>query len=119
MAAEPEGYNHLTATEQQQGWRLLFDGQSSAGWHGFQKKNFPDHGWVVEDGCLKCTGQKGGDLVTTEQFTDFELTWEWRLSPHGNSGVKYLIDEKRADAKGKIYTSAIAVDCQTKNRRLV
>ena len=112
VAAEPEGHNHLTAAEQQQGWRLLFDGQSSAGWRGFQKKGFPDHGWVVEDGCLKCTGQKGGDLVTTELFTDFELTWEWRLSPHGNSGVKYLIDEKRADAKGKVYSSAIGHEYQ-------
>jgi len=61
---------------------------------------------------LKCTGEKGGDIVTTEKFADFELVWEWKLSPHGNSGVKYFVDEKRADAQGKIYSSAIAHEYQ-------
>jgi len=105
-------HNVLTTAEKEQGWRLLFNGQSTAGWRGFQKEAFPDHGWLVEEGCLKCTGQKGGDLVTTEKFNDFELTWEWRLSPHGNSGVKYFIDEKRADAKGKVYGGAIGHEYQ-------
>jgi hypothetical protein len=111
-AADPGLHNVLSAAEQQQGWRLLFDGKTTSGWRGFQKTAFPAHGWTVADGCLKCLGQKGGDLVTTGKFTDFELTWEWRLSPGGNSGVKYFIDENRADVKGKVYTSAIGHEYQ-------
>ena len=104
--------NALTQKEKSTGWRLLFDGQTTTGWRGFQKSTFPEHGWVVEDGCLKCLGQKGGDIITTMTFTNFELTWEWRLSPQGNSGVKYFVDEKRADSKGKLYSTAIAHEYQ-------
>lgn len=112
LAAAGEGPNRLTATEKAQGWRLLFDGKTTTGWRGFQKNTFPDHGWLVEDGCLKCTGHQGGDLITVEKFTDFELAWEWCLSPQGNSGVKYFIDERRADAQGRIYASAIGHEYQ-------
>jgi hypothetical protein len=111
-AADPGRHNVLSPAEEQQGWRLLFDGKTTNGWRGFQKTAFPAHGWAVADGCLKCLGQKGGDLVTTAKFTDFELTWEWRLSPGGNSGVKYFVDEKRADTKGKVYGSAIGHEYQ-------
>ena len=112
--------NALTVAEKEQGWRLLFDGQTSTGWRGFQKKEFPVSGWAVEEGCLKCLGKKGGDIVTTEKFNDFELTWEWRLSPKGNSGVKYFVDEqrrdpvdtKRADAKNKVSIFAVAHEYQ-------
>ncbi len=70
---------------------------------------------------MKCLGQKGGDIVTTEKFTDFELTWEWRLSPKGNSGVKYFVDEQRhslvdtqrAVTKGKVSLLVIAHEYQT------
>ena len=110
--AADESPNALSAAEKEQGWRLLFDGATTTGWRGFQKQAFPDHGWVIEEGCLKCLGRKGGDLVTVEKFTDFELTWEWRLSSKGNSGVKYFVDEKRADAKGKVFSNAIAHEYQ-------
>jgi hypothetical protein len=104
--------NTLTPAEKEQGWKLLFDGKSTTGWHGFQKEALPDKGWIVEDGCLKCLGKKGGDIITTEKFSDFELCWEWKMSQKGNSGVKYLIDEKRLDAKGKVYTGAIGHEYQ-------
>ncbi len=103
------GCNELTAAEKEAGWRLLFDGKSTAGWRGFQKSEFPTHGWVIEDGCLKCEkpppaapGEKakatgGGDIITTELFDNFEFSWEWKLSPGANSGVKYFVNEKRAD----------------------
>ncbi len=114
QAATTQGtQNQLSDTEKKDGWRLLFDGQTTTGWRGFQKDAFPAAGWTVEDGCLKCLGKKGGDIVTTEKFTDFELAWEWRLSPKGNSGVKYFVDEKRADGKGKIIASAVAHEYQT------
>jgi hypothetical protein len=104
--------NALTVTEKEQGWRLLFDGQTTTGWRGFQKEGFPTNGWTIADGCLKCLGRKGGDIVTTEKFNDFELTWEWKLSPKGNSGVKYFVDEKRTDNKGKLSLNALAHEYQ-------
>jgi len=80
----------------------LFDGRSTAGWRGFQKPSFPDHGWTVENGCLKCPGQHGGDIITTATFTNFEFAWDWRLSFQGNSGAKYFVDEKRSNERGAI-----------------
>lgn len=84
------------------GWTPLFDGRTTAGWRGFRKTTFPDSGWVVEDGALKSLGGKGGDIVTTTTYRDFELSWEWRLSPQGNSGVKYFVDEARGGTGGAI-----------------
>jgi hypothetical protein len=109
---EEVAHNQLSTVEAEQGWLLLFDGTTTSGWHGFQKSGFPGQGWIVEDHCLKCLGTKGGDLVSDRAFKDFELAWEWRMSPKGNSGVKYLVDEKRADAKGRVYGSAIAHEYQ-------
>ena len=94
--------NVLTADEAAAGWQLLFDGKTLAGWHGFQQTVLPDHGWTVDNGYLKCLGQQGGDILTTRMFTDFEFTWEWRLSFRGNSGVKYFVDEKRTNGRGAI-----------------
>ena len=66
------GCNELTAAEKEAGWRLLFDGKGTTGWRGFQKEAFPTHGWVVEDGCLKC--EKPAAPVPTPKgpsFLDF------------------------------------------------
>jgi hypothetical protein len=94
--------NTLTPDERAGGWTLLFDGQTTAGWRGFQKPAFPADGWAVEDGTLKCLGRKGGDILTTATFTDFEFTWEWKLSPKANTGVKYFVDERRGNTTGAI-----------------
>jgi 3-keto-disaccharide hydrolase len=91
----------LTAAEQSQGWRLLFDGVSTKGWRGFKKPGFPARGWVVESGLLKHLASGGepspdsGDIITIETFNDFDLRFEWRVAPGGNSGVKYLVSEDR------------------------
>jgi hypothetical protein len=93
--AEP---NKLTDSEKSSGWRLLFDGKTPAGWVGLGKDTFPSQGWVIEDGALvhKAKGG-GGDIVTTESFDDFELTWEWKIAPGANTGLKYnLPDPKKA-----------------------
>ena len=103
--------NTLMPAEKEQGWILLFDGTTN-GWRGFQKTTFPAKGWGVEDGCLTCLAKKGGDIITKETFADFELTWEWRLPPKGNSGIKYFVDEKRTDLKGKRFNRAIAHEYQ-------
>ena len=95
FAAAPPA-NTLTPEEQAAGWRLLFDGQTTTGWRSFGKPAFPAQGWVVADGWLKkIAGVRGGDIITRDTFTDFELSWEWRLPAGGNNGVKYFILEER------------------------
>ena len=79
--------NRLTADERAEGWRLLFDGTSLDGWRGYGRADVPD-AWTVEDGALTLVGQ-GGDIITEEQFDDFELALEWKVEPGGNSGVFY------------------------------
>jgi hypothetical protein len=91
--------NQLTAQEESSGWQLLFDGSTFAGWTVVEEVDFPREAWSVEDGCLKATSSKrsGADLITEETFDDFELKFEWRLSPGGNSGVKYRVQEGLRD----------------------
>jgi hypothetical protein len=85
-------------------WKPLFDGKTTAGWRGYGRKDFPKHGWVVEDGCLHLAASGGGgNIITVDQFTDFELEWEWRLSPKGNNGIKYLVTEARPESPGHEY----------------
>ncbi len=85
-------------------WKSLFDGTSTAGWRGFGQPDLPKQGWNVENGCLHLKeSSAGGDLITIEQFTDFELEWEWRILPKGNNGIKYLVTEARPNAPGHEY----------------
>ncbi|MBK8914242.1 MAG: DUF1080 domain-containing protein [Phycisphaerales bacterium] len=84
--------NVLSEEDRAAGWRLLFDGTTPAGWRGFRRADVPD-GWAVRDGCLQRVGA-GGDLVTVDQFENFELELEWRISPGGNSGVFFGVSEE-------------------------
>jgi hypothetical protein len=94
----------LTTAEREAGWRLLFDGVTTQGWRGFRQPAFPRRGWIVEDGILKKVGGvRGGDIVTTETFEDFELSWEWWIPPGANNGIKYFIVEERGQAIGHEY----------------
>ncbi len=102
-AAAAPAPNELTAEEKAAGWKLLFDGKTSAGWHTFKKQTFPEKGWVVEDGWFHCLGQKGGEIVSQDQFEQFDLVWEWKLEPAGNSGVKYFVSETRTSPLGHEY----------------
>ncbi len=103
--------NTLTDAEKAGGWKPLFDGHSTSGWRNFKKATFPTKGWVVEDGCLKHTLKGGGgDIITDASFDDFELSFEWRLAPDGNSGVKYFITENRNSALGHEYQLVTAND---------
>ncbi len=83
----------LSPAEKTAGWKMLFDGKSTAAWRGYKQAAFPAQGWVVEDGALKCEGGKGGDLVATEQYMDFELELEWKAAPGANSGIMYRVAE--------------------------
>lgn len=94
----------LTPSEKAAGWTLLFDGTSTKGWRAYKKQSFPTTGWKVEDGVLKKVGgEQGGDIVTEKTFDNFDLVWEWRISPGGNNGLKYLVTEERAGAPGHEY----------------
>lgn len=77
------------------GWTPLFDGKTTAGWRGFKKKAMPD-GWSVIDGALT-RGGKAGDIVSIEQFGDFELSLDWKIAPGANSGLFYRVVETADD----------------------
>ena len=94
LRAFGEDPNTLTNAEKADGWKLLFDGQSTAGWLGLGGKPFPEKGWSVVDGALHhAKGGGGGDIVTADAYEDFELTWEWKIAAGGNSGLKYNLPE--------------------------
>lgn len=87
-ASRPGG---ASSASQGAGWKTLFDGTTTKGWHGYKKPG-PVEGWQVVDGALVRQG-KGGDLVTDEEFDDFELSLEWKLTTGGNSGIFYRAPE--------------------------
>ncbi len=72
-------------------WRPLFDGRTTTGWRGYRTTEMPE-GWQVVDGTLTRVGG-GGDIVTVDQFANFELELEWMVEPRGNSGVMYRVTE--------------------------
>ncbi|MEP6948504.1 MAG: DUF1080 domain-containing protein [Ginsengibacter sp.] len=89
--------NNLTAYEKQNGWQLLFDGKTSKGWRGAYKKTFPEIEWEIKNGAIRVLGSQGkeggngGDIVTTGEYTSFDLSFEFKLTPGANSGVKYFV----------------------------
>jgi hypothetical protein len=95
--------NQITAEEAAGHWQLLFDGKTTTGWRSFKQKSFPAKGWIAEDGWLHCLGKNGGDIITDKDFDDFELTWDWKIAPEGNSGLKYFITEQRDSPIGHEY----------------
>jgi cytochrome c len=94
--------NTLTASEQSAGWKLLFDGITTNGWHNFNKTTI-GKSWVVEDGAMMLDARKnpngdwqamdGGDILTADEYENFEFNIEWRISPCGNSGLIYDVVE--------------------------
>lgn len=87
-------HNQLRPAEQAAGWQLLFDGTSTSSWRGYKQANFPDQGWVAEGGTLKHhAGGGGGDIITVEQYENFDFECEWRIAAGGNSGIIYLVNE--------------------------
>lgn len=92
--AEPEPpLNTLSAAEQAQGWKLLFNGTDLAGWHNFRQEGVRS-GWQVKDGCLVCADPKNaGDIVTSESFGSFELELDYNIAEAGNSGILYHVTD--------------------------
>lgn len=90
--------NQLTNDEKSQGWQLLWDGKTTEGWRGARLDDFPEKGWVIENGELTvlATGggesAAGGDIVTLDTYGDFELKVDFKLTEGANSGIKYYVD---------------------------
>jgi hypothetical protein len=89
--------NEVTPYEKKDGWKLLFDGKSSKGWVGAYKDSFPSKGWHIQNGALNVEAlgggeaTNGGDIVTREKYKTFDLSFEFKMSPGANSGVKYFV----------------------------
>ncbi len=96
LAAE-QAPNTLTKQEISDGWKLLFDGKTTNGWRGAKLEKFPGFGWVVENGELTvlepgdAESRHGGDIVTVDQYGNFELSVDFKLTPGANSGIKYFV----------------------------
>jgi hypothetical protein len=97
------GTVYSASASDSQGWVALFDGKTTQGWRSFKKPGFPAQGWTVEEGWFHCLGKGGGDIISAREFDNFELQWEWKQAPGGNSGLKYFITETRASAIGHEY----------------
>jgi hypothetical protein len=90
-----DNLNSLSDKEKADGWKLLFDGKTTQGWKAYKGSEVGDS-WRVDDGVLLLkpgSGKRGGDIVTTDDFDNFELTFDWRISTGGNSGVMYRVSE--------------------------
>jgi hypothetical protein len=87
VAATSSGATTLTAEQRAAGWRSLFDGTSMAAWRGYKEQAAPA-GWSIVDGVLT-KNTSVGDLITKDQFGNFELALDWKLSPGGNAGIFY------------------------------
>jgi hypothetical protein len=117
--------NTLTQAQQAEGWKLLFDGRTTNGWRNYRKETVGP-GWTVVDGVLTRSGENAGDIITDDQYRNFDLVLDWRVAPGGNSGIFYrgtqegdyvwqsapemqvLDDERHADGKSPL-TSAGSV----------
>ena len=89
--------NSLTDYEKEDGWKLLFNGVNSDGWVGAYKDEFPTKGWRISDGVLTIAESDGsesetyGDIVTKDEFSAFDLSFQFKLTEGANSGVKYFV----------------------------
>jgi hypothetical protein len=100
----------LTDKEKSEGWALLWNGVDFDGWRGVGLDQIPQGHWAIEDGAIKklaagevarqADGQpvQGGDLMTDATYENFELRFDWKISPSGNSGVKYNVSEEMSKA---------------------
>lgn len=104
--------NTLTDQEKENGYRLLFDGNTGNGWKAAYKNSFPDKGWEIKDGRLTIHAavagehNSGGDIVTVDQFGAFDLSFDFKLTEGANSGLKYFVtvtESKPGSALGLEY----------------
>lgn len=112
-----ENVNTLTAAERDEGWQLLFDGESLDGWTGLGRDGIPEAHWEVADGTIHkvasgdvptaADGQplEGGDIMTTGTYGNFEFAFDWRVAEAANSGVKYNVSEELSTSQEPRYAA--------------
>ncbi len=91
-AAQSGAANQVIATEREAGWRMLFDGRTLTGWRAYRGQS-PSDAWLARDGVLSKT-QATGDIITVDQFGDFEFALDWKVSSGGNAGFFYRATEE-------------------------
>jgi hypothetical protein len=87
--------NSLTKKEKKSGWQLLFDGSTTAGWHGYNMSVFPDC-WALEDGCLTMNtigGAESQDIITDKIYKNFAISVDYKTAPAANSGIIFQVKE--------------------------
>ena len=106
--------NTISDLEASEGWELLWDGKTTNCWRGAKLDEFPEQGWVIEDGILKVQrgdggeSTNGGDIVTTRPYKNFMLKVDFRITEGANSGIKYFVDTNLNKGEG----SAIGCEFQ-------
>lgn len=106
--------NTLSEYEVRKGWRRLWDGKTANGWRSAKSDKFPDAGWKMEGGVMSviesggAESAHGGDIVTTETFSQFELIVDFKITEGANSGIKYFVDPELNKGSG----SAIGLEYQ-------
>ena len=109
LQAQNDALNTLSEAEKKEGWKLLFDGKSLIGWRNYRESAPPSKHWDIEEGCLKNpkgTGRPetgGGEILTSDEFTDFDFRFERRIAPGGNSGVIYFVKERQNTPGAKMF----------------
>lgn len=104
----------LAEQEKNEGWQFLFDGTNMDKWRGAYLDSMPAKGWAIENSELLVLPSKGaestngGDIITKEQYSDFELILEAKLTDSANSGIKYFVTERKPRPQG----SAIGLEFQ-------
>jgi|SRR5882724_9397128 len=101
----------LSDEEKKDGWQLLFDGTTPKGWHKYGGEAI-GNAWKIADGTIyldtssKVNGKitNGGDIVTDEDFDNFDLKLEWKISPKGNSGIMFYVQEDTVNYKESYQT---------------
>lgn len=106
--------NQLTDDEKRRGWRLLWDGKTTNGWTGAKMNEFPAKGWKIANGELIVEASdggessNGGDIVTVNKFSNFDLSIDFKINSGANSGIKYFVDTLQNQGEG----SAIGLEFQ-------
>lgn len=106
--------NTLSDREKKEGWKLLWDGKTTSGWRGAKLNSFPEKGWDINNGILSVVAAaggestNGGDIITTDKYTDFELEVDYMITEGANSGIKYFVDPELNKGAG----SAIGCEYQ-------
>ena len=109
--------NSLNAYEKLNGWKLLFDGATNSGWVSARNATtFPAKGWKVNNGTIMVLAsdgkesQDGGDIVTKDEYSAFDLSFEFKLTPGANSGVKYFVTLKEKTGGSAIGLEYLVLD---------